>query len=183
VENEPFHFWGRAVTAALARVCDSSRPVGAIGNAGQRFKEEMLRAGRYKHALSAILVAVDGSRAIDGESSPGTRVDVLAIIARIITKSIRAVDILARYPGDRFLLILPNTNKREAFALAERLHANIRSRTARIKGLSCGVTARLAVGQVCKEDNSYAFLKSLEHAAETDEGKGHSAVYACQSCR
>ncbi len=164
VENAPSYFSGRTVNAGFPGVCDGDGkgPVGAMDNPEQRLKEEMLRAGRYKHALSAILVAVDRSRAIDNGSSPGTGVDVHMIIARIIRKSIRAVDILARYPRERFLLILPNTNKREALALAERLHINIERRAARIKELSCGVTVRLAVGQVCKEDNSNGFLKSLE---------------------
>jgi diguanylate cyclase (GGDEF)-like protein len=154
----------------------------APGHHMEKLKEEMLRAKRYKHALSAILLDVDEFHRINQDFSFRVGDEILTVIVKIIKKVIRAVDILTRYSGDRFLLILPNTNKREASELAERLRSNIEKRTSRIKGLPSGVTVTLAVGQSSKEDNSAGFMKSLQNTLEEGKEKGRNAVYVCESC-
>jgi|GEM_PF-849021 diguanylate cyclase (GGDEF)-like protein len=154
----------------------------APGHHVEKLKEEMLRAKRYQHALSAILLDVDEFHRINQDFSFKVGDEILTVIVKIIKKIIRAVDILTRYSGDRFLLILPNTNKREASELAERLRSNIQERTKRIKGLTVGVTATLAVGQSSKEDKSAEFMKSLENTLEEGKKKGRNAVYVCEGC-
>jgi diguanylate cyclase (GGDEF)-like protein len=145
----------------------------------EKLKEEMQRARRYKHALSMILLDVDGLGRINQEFSYKIGDEILTIIVKIIKKTVRAVDILTRYSGDRFLLILPDTNTREATELAERLRTIIHERTKRIKGLARGVTVTLSVGQSSRDDKSAEFMKHLELALE--DGKKHSrnAVYVC----
>jgi diguanylate cyclase (GGDEF)-like protein len=146
----------------------------------EKLKEEMLRAKRYKHALSAILLDIDGFHKVNQSLSFKVGDEILTVIVKIIKKTVRAVDILTRYSGDRFLLILPNTNKREAAELAERLRQNIQERTKRIKALPSGVSVSLSVGQSSKEDKSPEFMKSLEYMLEEGKKKGRNAVYVCE---
>ncbi len=148
----------------------------------EKLKEEMLRAKRYRHALSAILLDVDEFHRINQDFSFKVGDEILTMIVKIVKKTIRAVDILTRYSGDRFLLILPNTNRREAAELAERLRGIIQERTKRIKGLTEGVTVSLAVGQSSKDDKSAEFMKSIEGALEEGKKKKRNAVYGCESC-
>ncbi|NLW30816.1 MAG: diguanylate cyclase [Fibrobacter sp.] len=143
----------------------------------EKLKEEILRAKRYKHALSAIMLDIDDFRKINETLSFKTGDKILEIIVKIIKKTIRTVDILSRYSGDRFMLILPNTNKREAFELAERLKQNINERTKRIEGLPTGVTVTLSVGQCTKDDTSSLFLKRLETVLENGKKKNRNTVY------
>jgi diguanylate cyclase (GGDEF)-like protein len=146
----------------------------------EKLKEEMMRAKRYKHALSAILLDIDGFHKVNQDFSFKVGDEILTVIVKIIKKTVRAVDILTRYSGDRFLLILPNTNKREAAELAERLRQNIQDRTKRIKALPSGVSVSLSVGQSSKEDKSPEFMKSLEYILEEGKKKGRNAVYVCE---
>jgi diguanylate cyclase (GGDEF)-like protein len=60
---------------------------------------------------------------------------VLKAFAELTGKMIRADDVFGRYGGEEFLLLLPETNKEEAAALAERIRRGVES--ARI-GLPCG---------------------------------------------
>ena len=145
----------------------------------EKLKEEMLRAKRYKHALSVILLDVDEFHKINQNFSFKVGDELLTVIVKIIKKTIRAVDIVTRYSGDRFLLILPNTNKREATELADRLRSSIFDRTKRITGLTNGVTVTLSVGQSAKEDKSAEFMKTLEHALEEGKKKSRNSVYVC----
>jgi diguanylate cyclase (GGDEF)-like protein len=141
-------------------------------------KKEMLRAKRYKHALSAIMLDVDNFHEINERFSFKTGDEVLSIIVKIIQKTIRAVDIVSRYSGDRFLVVLPNTNKREALELAERLRQNIAERTKRLRGSdSSGVTATLSVGQMPAGAGSIELIKHLEAILEEGKKKKRDSVY------
>ena len=117
-----------------------------------------MRARRYKHALSIIMFDVDLRTA-----AAQTAEKVVAVIVKMVNKAVRTVDILARHSDNLFLLLLPNTNKREALELAERLKDNICQRTNRISGLSEGIPITIAVGQCTKEDTASDFIKRLEH--------------------
>ncbi|MDG5815588.1 GGDEF domain-containing protein [Chitinispirillales bacterium ANBcel5] len=143
----------------------------------EKLKEEVLRSKRYKHALSAIMLDVDEFHRVNETFSYEEGDKILGIIVKIITKTIRNVDILARYSGDRFLLILPNTNRREAMELAERLRERVNERTQRIQGLPDGLTLTLSVGQCRNDSTSTEFMKQLEHSLIEGKRKGRNAVY------
>jgi len=123
------------------------------------------------------LLDIDEFRRINDLLSHKMGDQVLTVIVKIIKKTIRNVDILSRYSGDQFLLILPNTNKREAMELAERLRNNVHERTKRLEGLSGGVTITLSVGQCSKEDTSNGFLMRLESTLLEGKKKGRNSVY------
>ena len=144
----------------------------------EKLKEEILRAKRYKHALTAILLDVDEFRKINDTLTYKGGDQILTLLVKIIKKTIRTVDILTRYSGDRFLLILPNTNKREALELAERIRDNVSERTKKMQGLPTGVTITLSVGQCTKDDSSSDFLKHLVTILEDGKRKGRNTVYS-----
>lgn len=143
----------------------------------EKLKEEILRARRYKHALSSILLDIDDFSEINEKVSYSTGDQILSLIVKITQKTIRNVDFLSRHSSDRFLLILPNTNKREAMELAERLRKNVFQRTKRIEGIPEGVTITLSVGQVQKDDSAIEFIKKLETLLQDGKRKGKNTVY------
>jgi diguanylate cyclase (GGDEF)-like protein len=143
----------------------------------EMFKKEVFRAKRYKHSLSAIMLEVDDFQKISQSASFQPAEEVLSLIVKIITKTIRIVDILYRYLDHRFLIILPNTNQREAAELAERIQQNICERTKRIFGTS-GITVTLSVGQTMCDSNSVEFIKRLEMILEEGKKKKCNAVYS-----
>jgi diguanylate cyclase (GGDEF)-like protein len=144
----------------------------------EKLKEEMLRAKRYKHALTALMLDIDNFKKVNDALTYKGGDKILVLIIKILKKTIRTVDILTRYSGDRFLLILPNTNKREALELAERLRVNIQERTKRIEGLNEGITVTLSIGQCANEETSTTFLKHLETTLENGKKQARNAVYA-----
>jgi len=138
----------------------------------ERLKEEMMRARRYKHALSVIMFDVKLRTA-----APEIADKALTIILKLINKAVRTVDILARHSDDLFLLMLPNTNKREALELAERLKNNICQRINQIPELSTeGIPLTIALGQCSKDDTAADFIKRLEHLVETGKRTTPAAI-------
>lgn len=144
----------------------------------EKLKEEMLRSKRYKNALSVIMLDIDEFRKINEQFSFKTGDEILSKVVKIVKKTIRSVDILARYSGDRFLLILPNTNKRETIDLGQRLCQSVAKQTQQIPGLGSGVTVTLSIGQVAATDSAKDFMKRLENALEVGKKQKRSTVYS-----
>lgn len=92
-----------------------------------RLAQEVERALRYKHPLNLILLDVDffGQYINDNGAQNGNI--VLKTIAEILRKNIRGSDVLVRYAGDAFSIILPNTVLSAALSLSNRFNAVIRN--------------------------------------------------------
>ena len=86
-----------------------------------RLEEEVRRADRYGHKLSLLLVDIDNfKRYNDAHGHPAGN-EVLRVIGRLLRDNARATDILARFGGEEFAAILPETTKADALGLAEKM--------------------------------------------------------------
>jgi diguanylate cyclase (GGDEF)-like protein len=87
----------------------------------ETLEKELRRSQRYGGLISMIMVDVDGLKKIN--DNLGHRAGDIAIktISRKITECIRNVDTAARYGGDEFAVILPNTSLADAVVVAERM--------------------------------------------------------------
>jgi diguanylate cyclase (GGDEF)-like protein/PAS domain S-box-containing protein len=85
---------------------------------GQR---ELDRARRYKRPLAAILLDIDYFKQINDTFSHAIGDQVLKELALRCRKYLRDVDILGRYGGEEFAILLPETDEHSASLIAERL--------------------------------------------------------------
>jgi diguanylate cyclase (GGDEF)-like protein len=86
---------------------------------------ELQRASRYEHNLSVILLDVDGLKVVNDEFGTPVGDKVLQQLARILERSLRSVDILARYGSDEFVILLPETKKAHTHKTAQRILRNV----------------------------------------------------------
>jgi diguanylate cyclase (GGDEF)-like protein len=89
---------------------------------GQR---EIERSFRFKHPLTAVMLDVDNFKQINDQYGHATGDLVLRSIAALFTKMLRKVDIIGRYGGDEFIILLPETHIRLGTLVAERLQRGI----------------------------------------------------------
>lgn len=89
--------------------------------ATREFKASM----RYQRPLTIILFDLDGFKQINDTFGHATGDAILFQIAQTAAAQIRNVDILARYGGDEFVILLPQTHAREAFLIAERVRNSV----------------------------------------------------------
>lgn len=86
------------------------------------FERELARAIRYNAPLSVIMVEVDHFKLYNDTHGHLRGDEALQQVARLLAQQHRAnVDVVARYGGDEFVTLLPQTGKAEAAAVAERI--------------------------------------------------------------
>ena len=91
----------------------------------ERLKEERMRAERYHRLLSLILFDLDHFKKYNDTNGHPAGNEVLKKIAEILKEQAREVDIVARYGGEEMVIILPETSRRRATELAERIRVKI----------------------------------------------------------
>jgi diguanylate cyclase (GGDEF)-like protein len=79
------------------------------------------QARRYKHPLSILIFDIDNFKQINDTYGHAIGDKSLKLLAECITHTIRSSDVAARFGGDEFVILLPETNAAQASKLGERL--------------------------------------------------------------
>jgi diguanylate cyclase (GGDEF)-like protein len=82
---------------------------------------EVGRAQRYGHPLSILMLDVDRFKDVNDTYGHLMGDTLLSYVAQLISARVRSSDIAARYGGDEFAVVLPETNEQKAIAVAEKL--------------------------------------------------------------
>jgi two-component system cell cycle response regulator len=88
-------------------------------------EREFARSKRYKHLLSAMMVDIDKFKKVNDSHGHTIGDQILIELTERIRANIRDIDILGRYGGDEFAILLPDTGLESARQVAERLRAAI----------------------------------------------------------
>ncbi len=89
----------------------------------QSADDELVRAKRFGRPLSLLLCDVDDLRAINNAHGHLRGDAALVRVADAFRAELRSFDLCARYGGDEFVVLLPETGRDEALLVAERIHA------------------------------------------------------------
>jgi diguanylate cyclase (GGDEF)-like protein len=90
-----------------------------------KMEEEKRRAARYKQPLALIMIDIDWFKKFNDNYGHEVGNQVLIGMSEVIKRCIRDVDILCRYGGEEFIIILPQTVEREAMRIAERIRMDV----------------------------------------------------------
>lgn len=88
---------------------------------------ELERTWRYKRPLSVISFVIDDIRAINERFGREIGDQILHALGKICTESLRRVDVMGRYTGNNFIILLPETDQEGARDVAERLRSKVES--------------------------------------------------------
>jgi diguanylate cyclase (GGDEF)-like protein len=101
-----------------------------------RLHQEIERARRTSSALTVLMIDVDDFKVINDTQGHALGDGVLQAVANTLRSVVRVFDVCARYGGDEFAVVMPNSERTRASATAERIGESI--------ARSCGRDARLA---------------------------------------
>jgi len=86
-----------------------------------RLEEEVSRYRRFNHPVSVVLLDLDGFKAINDELGHAAGDETLRGMAEILLKHSRGINVICRYGGDEFAILLVETSKSGARLYAERI--------------------------------------------------------------
>lgn len=120
----------RLVRQAHTRLQDLARtdPLTQLRNrraAMETAQREAARVARGAGPLAVLIADVDHFKQINDTHGHETGDEALKAIARVLHEGVREVDLVARWGGEEFLILLPGTEVAEAMAVAERLRTAV----------------------------------------------------------
>jgi diguanylate cyclase (GGDEF)-like protein len=91
----------------------------------ERLDEEVARSRRYRHPLAVLLLDIDRLKQINDRFGHVAGDAAMRLVGRVIRHELRTTDVGARWGGDEFAVVAPNTVTGAAWAMAERIRAAI----------------------------------------------------------
>jgi len=107
---------------------------------------EIQRSNRYHSSISLIFIDIDHFKNVNDQYGHLIGSKILVEIGQLIIKSLRGIDIVARYGGDEFVVVLPQTPPDAAVQIAERIRKSVEHNTfLKKEGYSLKLTASFGV--------------------------------------
>lgn len=89
------------------------------------FEIEVNRKKRYKHPLSIILIDIDNFKIFNDKYGHKVGDEVLVNLSKLLQKTTRESDTIARWGGEEFVIVLPNSTQKETYQKAEDIRKSI----------------------------------------------------------
>ncbi|RCW52146.1 GGDEF domain-containing protein [Halanaerobium sp. ST460_2HS_T2] len=136
-------------------------------------EKELAKCRRYQRNLSVIMMDLDFFKDINDSYGHQFGDKVLKKIGYILQENTRKLDLVGRYGGEEFLLILPETELEKASLVAEKLRQKIKK--AEIKGQDLRLTASFGTAQF-DDDLSHQLIKKADDLLYKAKAKGRDRV-------
>ena len=143
----------------------------------QVLETEVYKARRYGTPLSVIMLDVDNFKAVNDTFGHCVGDELLVAVANILKENLRKSDVVGRWGGEEFLILMPGIDLTEGVRVAEKLKREISRRE--IKGIR--ITASFGVAQLSDEDTVDRIISKADSAMYMAKDRGKNRVIAFQS--
>ena len=124
----------------------------------KRLDEEIERAKRIKYPLSIIMLDIDDFKCVNDCFGHRAGDSIIIKVAQILVDTCRLTDIVGRYGGEEFIVIMPGTPLKDAAFLAERIREAIESAEFD-KGIAITISGGI---KVLQEDSAEELIRSAD---------------------
>jgi diguanylate cyclase (GGDEF)-like protein len=141
-------------------------------------EKELERARRYKHTLAGMMIDVDDFKSFNDKLGHLTGDYVLREVAHVFQQSIRKIDIVGRYGGDEFLIILPEANEQTARVVADRIQRSMAAHgfVAKKRPIQVTVSIGLFYFPSLQEVDALTFIEKIDKALLKAKGLGKNRI-------
>lgn len=151
-------------------------PLTQIANRNQLhlvMQTSMQTSLRYEIPLSLIHLDIDNFKQINDQLGQSTGDDILVQMSTLLKQHTRSSDLVARWAGQEFILVLSKTDLHQAEELANKLRAIIAERSFVV---TAHLTCSFGVTQLQKGDTEATLLKRLDKAVSVAKQEGKNRV-------
>jgi diguanylate cyclase (GGDEF)-like protein/PAS domain S-box-containing protein len=139
------------------------------------FARELVRAHRYARELSCLLLDIDHFKRINDTAGHASGDHVLRVMGQLIGGRIRGVDSAARWGGEEFLVVLPETSLKGASELGESLRALVESTSFAVVPR---VTVSIGVAHVGVDESAEQAVARADKHLYAAKASGRNCVVA-----
>ncbi|MDJ0785079.1 MAG: diguanylate cyclase [Desulfosarcinaceae bacterium] len=143
----------------------------------ERFEVEFNRARRYRHNLACIMTDIDHFKRVNDQHGHQVGDEVLQQVAAVLRSALRDTDVVCRYGGEEFCLILTETGAEGARNTAERIRQTVANKAIN------DIRVTLSLGVVSLEDpaaNPSELLGFADKALYRAKNSGRNQVVTYQ---
>lgn len=143
---------------------------------------EFAAAIRYRRPLSIIIFDTDKLKQVNDTLGHVAGDKMLMRVAQAASLQVRSVDALARYGGDEFVVLLPQTNAQQAFPVAERIRMSVADLQIETEKDPLTVTLSIGIAELCSDpmdQNLEAIVQRADKAlyAAKTAGRNRTVIF------
>jgi len=169
--------YGELRKAEQSAVTDALTGLGNRHTMEDAFPREIERSVRDGRKLALIMLDLDNFKTLNDRYGHVVGDRVLAAIARTLKRQFRPDDILVRYGGDEFAVLLPNVAEGQALAIAERTREAVASENLSLRGDErFTVSVSIGVAELGAHQSLDALLGAADAAMYRAKRSGRNAV-------
>ncbi len=138
--------------------------------------EEVKRCDRYGGNFSVIIIDIDNFKSVNDTYGHQLGDIILSEFSHIVSNTVRETDVLGRWGGEEFLILSPQTDKKGAFNLAEKIRQAVETYSfTRINK----ITASFGAASYIKNDQSQTLIERADKALYIAKKNGKNQVKFC----
>ena len=141
---------------------------------------EQAEVRRYGRALSCLMIDLDDFKAINDLHGHAAGDLALQQITTVLTETVRGADMIFRYGGDEFLVLLPETNIEGAQALAEKIREGAATRTFRSDAGEFRITLSIGAATLGDDESGNDMIAHADMALYRAKEGGRNRVEAAR---
>lgn len=130
----------------------------------ERRDQEVARWQRYRHPLSLIIWDIDWFKRINDRYGHKSGDRALVLVGQLLLNNCRETDFVARYGGEEFVMLLPNTEAKDAMVLAEAIRTIIANTGFHFNGEAVELTVSCGISEFREGDNQEAVFERADQA-------------------
>jgi diguanylate cyclase (GGDEF)-like protein len=143
-------------------------------------EKELARYQRSQHPIGLLLLDIDHFKSINDSHGHEVGDKVLVAVANTIKADLRSQDLIARWGGEEFLVLLPDTDLEQARASAERIRQALMQKRWSFGDQSVAVTISVGVSEFQEDDGLQSAINRADRAlySSKDNGRNRVEVYS-----
>ncbi len=142
----------------------------------ESLEKELHRSHRYGKVFGIILTDIDFFKMVNDTYGHQTGDNVLKCVCDNISANIRVNDVIGRYGGEEFLIIMPETDTDQAAIAAEKLRSAIESMALSQENIQVKVTASFGVSSYRQNDDTKMIIARVDKALYESKKNGRNRV-------
>lgn len=139
-----------------------------------RVRLEMARMRRDRTPLTLAIWDLDHFKEINDQLGHQAGDKTLIIVAQTFMKQIRDVDMIARFGGEEFVMLLPATGGEDALTVVERIRETLARTKLRYRGREIGVTASCGLAEFGPGEELETVFSRADDALYQAKGQGRN---------